>query len=511
MQKYVPYFPKKRWPLTIKKLLGHLGGISHYKNYQEEGFFTRPYTTEESIKIFADWPLLHEPGLKFQYTSYGYNLLGAVIEGASGVRYSEYMTENVWKPLGMFDTEMDVQKKIIPHRAAGYKREKGKVINTNFLDTSSRFASGGILSTVNDMIFFAKGLDEGKVINKKDQMRMYTTQVTNSGEATQFSESWFVDYQSGFWTAAHSGGQAGTSTYILRYPGENFAVALASNLEGTDTTKYAKLVASLILKTHDVKMRAADQVLFDQLHLVWHTGLGYHSKFGAAKESDQEKIKEAFAFFNALDPKDPDSMKAAVDGLHPKTGEPLFVVGSYMAEKLAGKYGVEYLYNYRRNGAVPFFIDYIKLYQADPSIPGDCHFSKIFESRVVDLQQPWSQIWTDTTKEILVMPDPDFARKLDSIVDSWKNKKIFPALSNRILLLGYYTINGGKVDEGLEILAKGRALYPRDVSLHFYSAQFYLQRKKDVEKAREFYEKTLKINPEHRQAQEALKNLNDKK
>jgi CubicO group peptidase (beta-lactamase class C family) len=80
VQKYVPSFPRKPWPITIRQLLGHLGGISHYRNYEVEGHIREPKTTEEALAIFKDFPLVAEPGTRYNYSTYGYNLLGAVLK-----------------------------------------------------------------------------------------------------------------------------------------------------------------------------------------------------------------------------------------------------------------------------------------------------------------------------------------------------------------------------------------------------------------------------------------------
>ncbi|UCE22638.1 MAG: beta-lactamase family protein, partial [Candidatus Aminicenantes bacterium] len=73
VQVYVPYFPKKKWPVTIRYLLGHLSGISHYRGNDADTIQTH-YNTRQSIAIFADWELEAEPGTKYIYSSYGYNL-----------------------------------------------------------------------------------------------------------------------------------------------------------------------------------------------------------------------------------------------------------------------------------------------------------------------------------------------------------------------------------------------------------------------------------------------------
>ena len=73
VQRYVPYFPRKKWPVTVRQLLGHLGGISHYRNYDIEGHIKEHKDTKESLEIFADFELIAEPGTKYNYSSYGYN------------------------------------------------------------------------------------------------------------------------------------------------------------------------------------------------------------------------------------------------------------------------------------------------------------------------------------------------------------------------------------------------------------------------------------------------------
>ena len=67
VQTYVPYFPKKKWPVTIRLLLGHLGGISHYKNYDEEGHIKVHKDTKEALAIFQDFDLVAEPDEGWQF------------------------------------------------------------------------------------------------------------------------------------------------------------------------------------------------------------------------------------------------------------------------------------------------------------------------------------------------------------------------------------------------------------------------------------------------------------
>src|SRR5678816_3676604 len=76
IQTYVPSFPHKPWPITARELLCHQAGIRHYgdepENYRHWDNVTDP------LELFANDPLLFQPGTSYTYSSYGYNLLGAV-------------------------------------------------------------------------------------------------------------------------------------------------------------------------------------------------------------------------------------------------------------------------------------------------------------------------------------------------------------------------------------------------------------------------------------------------
>jgi CubicO group peptidase (beta-lactamase class C family) len=119
VQTYVPYFPKKKWPVTIRQLLGHLGGISHYRNEAAESHIKEPKNTRQAIAVFQDFDLVAEPGTRYNYSTYGYNLLGAVIEAAAGESYGEYIQKHIFAPLGMANSRMDNPLDIIPNRARG--------------------------------------------------------------------------------------------------------------------------------------------------------------------------------------------------------------------------------------------------------------------------------------------------------------------------------------------------------------------------------------------------------
>ena len=509
VQKYVPYFPRKRWPVTIRHLLGHLSGISHYRNYDEEGHFKKHYTTEESIGVFKDWELEAEPGTKYIYTTYGFNLLGAVIEGASGKPYAEYMRENVWKPLGMNNTRMDIADTIIPNRARGYRRISEDVKNCEFVDISSRFAGGGILSTAVDLVNLSRALDENKVLSKEIQKMMYTSMVTKDGHMTGYGMGWGVNFIQGFWNVGHGGGQAGTSTHLLRFPGEKFAVAVTCNEERQNTIRYTYLVSSLILGAFPNRLETPSAEGFRKLRLTFLVGLGLYSKFGTTFAVDEEDLKESFTYFNNLDPAGKNALRKINDAAELFTGAPLIKVGTYMAEKIKEHHGEDKLDELRRNGSIPFFKTYIDLYKSDSSIPEEYRFTEDFESMLEEWYSSYKKTWNDKTRKYFIIPIVDFGKYINDIKKQFKGEIVYPRLNSLFNSYAYYLKSDEKLDEGLKVLLDATELFPSDANLFDSVGEFYLA-KEDKTKAIEYYTKALEINPDFRSSIQALEKMEEK-
>jgi len=241
IQKYVPTFPTKPWPITTRQLLGHLSGIRNYKQNEFPNQYdsTRLYTSlTESLNIFKDDPLDFEPGTKYSYTTFGYILLGAVIEGASGMSYVDYMRENVFKPAKMIHTQADNVYDIIPNRARGYHPKvygkfDGNLRNADLADTSYKIPAGGLVSTVEDLANFAIAVQNGVLIKKETFEQMSTPQRTRDGKATAYGLGWYIDgvgdRKGLVW---HGGVQAGVTSMLFILPKERLALVILTNLEG---------------------------------------------------------------------------------------------------------------------------------------------------------------------------------------------------------------------------------------------------------------------------------------
>lgn len=170
IQRYVPEFPLKKFEgedveVTVRLLLCHLAGVRHYPEGIEKGSVSDEYyiqshfdSVEDSIKLFANDDLVCKPGSEFNYTTHGWTLLSAVVEKASGMRFLDYMRDNVLKPLGMTKTSPELNREIIYGRAKHYVRLEGMLKNTPYVDLSYKWAGGGYLSNAEDLARFGNAV-----------------------------------------------------------------------------------------------------------------------------------------------------------------------------------------------------------------------------------------------------------------------------------------------------------------------------------------------------------------
>ena len=233
VQRYVPSFPDKGYPITTRQLAGHLAGIRHYRG--DEFLRNRHFDTVlEGLAIFQGDSLLFPPGTKFSYSSYGWNLISAVVEGAAGQDFLTYMSRNVLRPLGLTHTAPDRVDSLIPNRTRFYERGADSgFVPAPPVDNSYKWAGGGFLSTAEDLVRFGSALLEPGFLEAATLELLFTSQKTTPGEPTGYGVGWFVatDGRGHRWVS-HGGGSVGGTTAFGVDRDSHIVVAITSNLTG---------------------------------------------------------------------------------------------------------------------------------------------------------------------------------------------------------------------------------------------------------------------------------------
>ena len=244
VQRYVPGFPEKpRGTVTTRLLAGHLAGIRHYRGME---FANRAHYDDvvDALEIFAADPLEAPPGERYSYSTYGWNLISAVVQNASGTRFLTYMREHVLDQVGMRETVAEHGDSLIANRGRQYVRgDDGRLLNAPWVDNSSKWAGGGYLSTASDLVRYGSAYLDGSLLRPETVDLMWTPQKNNAGEDIPYGIGWFTGTQDGERLVWHTGGAVGGSTMLLIVPGDRIVVSILTNLENASPAATARAVA----------------------------------------------------------------------------------------------------------------------------------------------------------------------------------------------------------------------------------------------------------------------------
>ena len=237
IQTYLKEFPKKaKGDITIRHLLKHTSGISHYSSKWDALSFTHYLTLENALDVFKDVELAFEPGTQFMYSSYGYSVLGAIIEKVSQMSYGEYMRKNIWDKAGMSNTSLEEDKKKYNNKSRLYLKVKSTYIKSPKTDLSIIYPAGGVQSTAKDLLKFGEAVLNHKLIDNSSLKMMInaTDELAPAIGDDPYGFGWAVydDPKYGK-IIQHGGSQPGTSSFFSIHLDHKIVSVVLSNSFGT--------------------------------------------------------------------------------------------------------------------------------------------------------------------------------------------------------------------------------------------------------------------------------------
>ena len=239
IQTYLPNFPRHpEGDITVRRLLGHGSGIGAYQSGKERENQTHYPTLEDAMTIFQDRSLAFQPGTAFGYTSYGYVVLGRVIEEVSGLSYEEYLRTHIWEPAGMEHTGIEVAGENYPGKAALYhRRDNGKIRPAKATDLSDRVPGGGLYSTVTDLLRFGDAVLDGRLITAESLALMMQDNGLKT-EGNPYGLGWYLYGENPNYgpVIGHTGGQTGCSAMLMLLPEAGTSIIVLSNTSGAMQT-----------------------------------------------------------------------------------------------------------------------------------------------------------------------------------------------------------------------------------------------------------------------------------
>lgn len=216
-------------PISLRLLVGHLGGIRHYASGAEYMNTRRYESVGDALGIFSADPLIAPPGTEFRYSSYGYNLLGAALEPFAGSTYAEAVTRWVLEPLGLESTSPEAE---VPpgELAAPHSLRDGSLHPSPAFDPSDRLPSGGWAGSAEDAARLGYALIEPGFLSVAARALVRESQRTAAGDPTEYSMGMRLEVDAAGRPILHHGGTSvGARAFLLVYPEHGVAIALLAN------------------------------------------------------------------------------------------------------------------------------------------------------------------------------------------------------------------------------------------------------------------------------------------
>jgi len=251
IRKFIPEVPDFGQTITLRHLASHTSGMrDQWTLLGLAGWRSDDVITKEHILklVSLQKELNFNPGESYTYCNTGFTLLAEVVARISGKTFAKFTEENIFKPLNMANTLFyDDHEKIVKNRAYSYEA----VTENKYKKSVLNFANVGatsLFTTVEDLALWSMNFSSNSVGDKDIIGKMNTLAVLNNGESFGGAYGQFIGTYKGLNQIQHGGADAGYRSYLGRFPDQNFAVMVFSNLAQSNPGNLALQVADLYLK-----------------------------------------------------------------------------------------------------------------------------------------------------------------------------------------------------------------------------------------------------------------------
>ncbi len=250
IRKHLPEVPDFGKTIRIRHLIHHISGLrDQWELLVMAGWRLDDVITKEHIlkMVRHQRELNFAPGEEYLYCNTGFTLLAEIVERVSGHSFAEWTETNIFKPLGMTNTQFyDDHEKIVKNRAYSYSPLK----NGGFKKRVLSFANVGatsLFTTVEDMSKWVNNFDDQRVGGKAVIEQMFEQGVLNDGKKISYAFGLVIGNHKGLKTVSHGGSDAGYRSHVVRFPEQNFAVVILGNRGALNPSRLSMQVADIYL------------------------------------------------------------------------------------------------------------------------------------------------------------------------------------------------------------------------------------------------------------------------
>lgn len=252
---YLPDYPNKdvASKVTIHHLLTHTGGTGNIFGPQFQANRLTLRTHDDYLKLYGERALAFEPGARWEYSNYGFVLLGAVIERVTGTSYYDYVARHVYAPAGMTASGSEPEESGTQGRSVGYTTlgpngpaAPGTTPRPNDETLPWRgTAAGGGYSTVRDLGRFAEALRTHRLLDAK-HTALLTTGKVDAGQGGRYAYGFMERTVGGWPVVGHGGGAPGMNGELFVDLASGTVVVALANMDPPTATRAATFIANRV-------------------------------------------------------------------------------------------------------------------------------------------------------------------------------------------------------------------------------------------------------------------------
>lgn len=245
--KYIPDFPNGN-KITLHHLLTHTSGIKDFTKMKSiQQIAQKDLSPKELINFFKNEPIDFLPGEKFEYNNSGYAILGYIIELVSGISYENFIKEKIFKKIGMHNSRYANDAIVIKNRAYGYHKREAGFMNKTVISFSIPYASGSLMSTVDDMLIWQNALKNNLLLKNGSTDKAFSSYKLNNGEPFTYGYGWHIKDLKGTAIREHGGSVFGFKTMGVYIPSKDIYVLGFTNCDCNSPTQLTREIAEIAL------------------------------------------------------------------------------------------------------------------------------------------------------------------------------------------------------------------------------------------------------------------------
>lgn len=245
--KYVPGLTSGD-EITIREILSHTSG---YQDYWPEDYLMKPMeqptTAQQILDRWAKKPLDFDPGTQWQYSNTNYVIAGQIVEKVSGQKLMDFLTANIFHPLGMQSVWDSDEEKLTKADATPYIRYAlGPLRPAPKEGRGWTYAAGELAMTAHDLALWDESLIAQSLLKPESYREMFTEVKLKDGKGTEYGLGVFVQNLHGHRVISHGGEVTGFVSDNEVLPDEGVAVAVLTNHMEGGASEIARLSASTV-------------------------------------------------------------------------------------------------------------------------------------------------------------------------------------------------------------------------------------------------------------------------